>query len=303
VQNTVFRTNALNLAIAPAGIAVDGATGTSAGASATGLTNGPSGTQSFVTGQSGGQANLFGNIPGKSNSIDVTVNLATPINAIARIVDQDVFQLPLVSGQPYPAAAFNCGQVWLGAVQNYIPGVRLKGDLRIAPAITKDGKLRIAKATVSSSQDTRVALTACLFPNRAYNAYNNAAPGSSGFNNSTTLTTIPGPVPNPLDTPAQDANGLWPVNSTALPIFFNQRFFEPSSPTYNNYGGNAPSGAACNSPAFPLVREAGLTGDVLPYTQPSTANGYSTQPFGGTVTVAGDINVPNLRVDVLIGDN
>ena len=126
-SDTVLRTNALSLSIAPAGIQVDGATGTSTPAGPTGLTNGPQGTQSFITGQSGGQANLFGNIPGKSDSIDVTVNLRTAINSIFRIVDQDVFDTPLVSGQSWPAGIFNCRQIWSGAVQNYIPGVRLKG--------------------------------------------------------------------------------------------------------------------------------------------------------------------------------
>ena len=80
--DTVLRTNALSLSIAPSGIQVDGATGTSTPAGPTGLTNGPQGTQSFITGQSGGQANLFGNIPGKSDAIDVTVNLRTTINSI-----------------------------------------------------------------------------------------------------------------------------------------------------------------------------------------------------------------------------
>ena len=63
-------------------------------------------------------------------------------------------------------------------MQNYIPGVRLTGDLRIAPAIMKDGRVRIAKATVQSDVDSpdRIALSACLFPSKPYNAY---APGST----------------------------------------------------------------------------------------------------------------------------
>ena len=58
-------------------------------------------------------------------------------------------------------------------MQNYIPGVRLTGNLRISPAITKDGKLRIAKATVQSdiNNPDRVALSACLFPAKNYNAF------------------------------------------------------------------------------------------------------------------------------------
>ena len=307
IENTIFRTNALHLSIAPPGIQVDGSlgtagnAGTSTPAGPTGLTNGPGGTQSFITGQSGGQANLFGNIPGKDASIDVTVNLATAINAIARIVDQDVFSLPLVSGDYYPAGIFNCHQVWLGAVQNYIPGIRLKGSLRIAPAITKDGKVRIAKATVGTQQDTHVALSACLFPTRAYVRYNfNAA--SFGFNNTSVAAVVPGPATT--GTPAQLGSGLWPVNSDALPIFQDQEFFNPAGPNYGNYGGNAPSGTQCNSPAFKLVEKAGFSGDVLPYTNTSNlADGYTTNASGATVTVAGDIAVQNLNVDVVIGDN
>ena len=60
-------------------------------------------------------------------------------------------RLPAVAGSRYPAGVFNCREVWSGVVQNYIPGIRLTGDLRISPAITKDGKLRIAKATVNTS--------------------------------------------------------------------------------------------------------------------------------------------------------
>ena len=71
-------------------------------------------------------------------------------------------------GSQYPAGIFNCRQIWSGVVQNYIPGVRLTGNLRISPAITKDGKLRIAKATVNTSQPTHVALSACLMPYRSY---------------------------------------------------------------------------------------------------------------------------------------
>ena len=172
----MLRTNALSLGIAPGGVSVNMSTGTPT--TPGGLTT-AQGSQDVTLGYSGGQANLFGNIPGKSVGIDVTVNLATKINSIVRIIDQDVFKAPsLVEGEDCPAGIFNCRQVVTGAVQNYIPGVRLTGSLRIAPAITKDGKVRIAKATVQSDVNNpdRVALSACLFPAKPYNAY---APGSS----------------------------------------------------------------------------------------------------------------------------
>lgn len=309
VENTIFRTNALHLTIASPGVQVNGALGTSGDsgsstpAGPTGLTNGPGGTQSFITGQSGGQANLFGNIPGKDSSIDVTVNLAAEINAIARIVDHDVFHTPIVSGENYPADVFSCHQVWLGAVQNYIPGIRLKGSLRIAPAITKDGKLRIAKATVSTQQDSHVALSACLFPTSAYIDYNDD-PLSYGFSDQNTVATVPDATALAGATPPQFSSGLIPVHSDVLPVFMDAEKFDPVDPSYQQFGGNAPTSTQCNSPAYALVAKAGFTGDVLPYTNTNNlADGYTTNASGATVTVAGDIAVQNLNVDVLIGDN
>jgi hypothetical protein len=65
---------------------------------------------------------------------------------------------------PSHATAFSCRQAWTGAVQNYLTGIHLGGSLTISPAILADGKLRIAKATLATTQPARVALTACLFP-------------------------------------------------------------------------------------------------------------------------------------------
>lgn len=129
-QDTVLRTNALRLQVADRG-----------------------------SGASGGRANLFGNIPGRNVSVDVTLSLRTVINAIERVVDPDE-----------DANGLRCRQLWTGAVQNTIPGIRLQGQLRIAPAITSDGQLRIATVTVSSPPATpaRTALTACLLPVSTY---------------------------------------------------------------------------------------------------------------------------------------
>ena len=126
VQSTVLRTNALRLQVADRG-----------------------------TAPSGGHANLFGNIPGKNVSVDVTLSLKTVINGILRVLDN-------------PAAP--CTQLWTGATQNAIPGIHLQGQLRIAPALLPDGSLRIAKATVSSPPDmpARTALSACLLPVTTY---------------------------------------------------------------------------------------------------------------------------------------
>jgi lysophospholipase L1-like esterase len=162
VGDTVFRTAPLSLQIAAAGTEVN-QTDTSP--------NGPQGSQNIVLGKSGGQANLFGNIPGKGYGIDVTVNLATRINSILRAVSPDF--VPLIGNKAWPTTWSHCRQAYTGAVQNYIPSVRLKGNLKISPGITSDGKLRIAKATLSTLDPARVALAACLYPYNLYTAENN----------------------------------------------------------------------------------------------------------------------------------
>jgi lysophospholipase L1-like esterase len=133
--------------------------------------NGPQGSQNVVLGKSGGQANLFGNIPGKSSGIDITINLATRINSILRAVDPDY--VPLISSNPWPTTWSACRQAYTGAVQNYITGVHLKGNLHISPAITPDGALRIAKATLTSADPAQLALAACIYPYSLYTAENN----------------------------------------------------------------------------------------------------------------------------------
>ena len=102
-------------------------------------------------------------------------------------------------------------------MQNYIPGVRLTGSLRIAPAITKDGKVRIAKATVQSDVNNpdRVALSACLFPAKRYNALTPAHPPTPLAAKIPTLAQVTGGGavfrPWPAGTLAADGNTALPV--------------------------------------------------------------------------------------------
>ena len=186
VTDTVLRTGPISLGIAAPGTVVPGSNADG---------NGPSGTQTQVIGKSGGQANLFGNIPGKNYGIDVTLSLQGQINSIIREVDAD--NPLLVAGGNWPGAAFQCRQAWTGNVQNYIPDVKLQGNLKIAPAITASGDLRIAKATLSSldaTQPARVALAACLFP------YSTFAKELAPYNTIPTLpvdtTQLQGPPPS-----------------------------------------------------------------------------------------------------------
>ena len=94
--------------------------------------DGVAGSQNLVIGKSGGQANLFGNIPGKPYGIDVTVNLATKINSILRSMDPDF--VPLIGTNPWPTTWSACRQAYTGAVQNYITGVHLTGNLHVKAA-------------------------------------------------------------------------------------------------------------------------------------------------------------------------
>ena len=152
-----------------------------------------------MLGRSGGQANLFGNIPGKNTAIDVTVSLEGKINTILRAVDTD--NSGLITGGEFPPSAFECRQAFTGGVQNYIPGIRLNGDLQISPAITKDGKLRIAKAQLFSEEKAHLAVAACLYPHSLY---------AAEFNSSDTTTpSVPNLPINELarhPTPASTVN-------------------------------------------------------------------------------------------------
>jgi hypothetical protein len=152
-KDAVLRTGSISLGVTAPGTAInqsdnpDGAV---------------SGAIDKVAGKSGGQANLFGNIPGKSYGVDVEVTLDGMINSILRQVDSD--PADLIDGENFPAAAFECRQAWTGAVHNYISGVHLVGSLKISPAIMSDGRLRIAKTVLSQKGDTTIALAACLAP-------------------------------------------------------------------------------------------------------------------------------------------
>ncbi len=125
----------------------------------------------------------------------MTINFATKINSILREVDGD--PQPLVDNADWPAFAFNCRQAWTGYVQNYIAGVRLQGNLKIAPAITPTGALRIAKATLSSlgNKGTQIGLAACLFPHQTFATMLSAA--GTPATQASTAPKVPGPPISP----------------------------------------------------------------------------------------------------------
>jgi hypothetical protein len=268
-KDVVLRTNALHLAVAPVGSVNQSNPADGAGAQ---------GSDKVTIGPSGGQANLFGNIPGKDYGIDVTVSLQTKINSIIREVDADTPALvesldsPFVQNIPWPGASFQCRQAWTGAVQNYLAGIHLTGSLKISPAITSAGKLRIAKATLQQQsiggtvQKTRVALAACLSP-------------YSTYANETGILRIPS-TGDMAGTQFPFGDALLPINSTTAAA------------------NAAPSAVACNSGPDALVGSAGvqvLTNGHAPY--------GSTTADGSQVSVAGDLAVSKIEADVLIGQN
>jgi hypothetical protein len=279
VKDAVLRTSALKLQIADPGTPVTGfVPNNGSNNNQNNSTNPPvQNSQNIVIGKSGGQANLFGNIPGKSYGIDVTVSLATKINSIFRIVDQDTTGGALITGTNWPAGVFACRQVYSGAVQNYIPGVRLQGNLKIAPAITSDGKLRIAKATLSSGgqEKANVALAACLMPYASYQV----PLGSSD----TLDASIPGPPNGSSPGPPLAGYNQLPVD------VFSQRA--------------TPDSANCNDAPTNLVNDSGITRNLVnPLSNAQTTNGYTVAQDGSKAVVSGQLSVDNVSADVLIGD-
>jgi hypothetical protein len=152
--DVVLRTGKLSLGVAPSGTHIAPPGNPNA------LTN------DYVIGPSGGSANLFGNIPGKNTQIDVTASLVTNINTILREVNSGPTSAP--PNPNNPPTLFDCRQAWTGFVTNYLPAIHLQGSLKIAPAITADGKLRIAKANLSNAGSTPISVAACLVPFYGY---------------------------------------------------------------------------------------------------------------------------------------
>jgi hypothetical protein len=246
-QNSVLRTGALQLTVAPAGPAVNPASGPT------------------TIGPSGGQANLFGNIPGKSTQVDVTVSLQTTINSILREVDPD--PQTLIAGTPWTAESFVCRQAWTGGVQNYINGVHLTGTLRISPAIDRDGSLRIAKTILSSDSNhpTTIGLAACLFPYMTY-ALPTGGTQTAGSN--------PASVPVPVD-PIQEST--------------------PTVPGYAQDATSPLSGVGCNATPSHEVAASGISPLV------AASSPFTTTENGSEAKVTGTITVNNIDAEVLIG--
>jgi hypothetical protein len=268
VKDAVLRTSPLKLTVATPGTEF----------AESGAGDHPQGSQNIVIGKSGGQANLFGNIPGKNYGVDVTVSLGTKINSIFRAVDVDAQRVR--ESANWPAALFNCRQAFTGSVQNYIPDVRLKGSLKISPAITPAGDLRIAKVSLSSlagPYPAHFGVAACL------SLYSVLA----AQQNSTDTVNYPVPVNPP-------ASGLYTNAQLPADTSSYGRVTSASNPDFSAAG-------TCNSTQTKLTQDAGFTGLSLA----QASNGYdsfATSTGGEKVSVAADLTVNDVEADVLIGD-
>ncbi len=230
-------------------------------------------------GKSGGKANLFG-IPvdglGPGNSVDVTVNLATRISTILREVDAS---LPAPAGLPdetlgHIGGYFDCRQLWTGYVDNHLMGIHLVGALHISPAITADGRLRIAKVFLASSGQSRQALAACLVPYALFASGNNAI-GDSAF------TTA-------------DPWGGNPIGPDLIGGIATSAHFDPFA-TVDPSSSAAPPDVPCDALGGPLNRS--------PFNVAAAGATSLTalEQSGAVAAVAGDLTVQRLVGEVIIG--
>ena len=237
-------------------------------------------------GQSGGRANLFGTQPAGQSQVDVKVNLATDINSIEREVDGGY---PNPSAGPDPtngniAALFNCRQAWTGKAANSI-STSLQGSLKIAPAITADGHLRIAKVDLSSPNYTNLSLAACLSPYKLFSA---GAPLGDPI-----ATTANGFPVNysaiAADTRPHTAGDLSSYEGPSLPGG-SAAAFNPQLAAFPGAVASAPD-VACNAGGGPMAR---APFNIFPITGLVESN-------GAQVNVLGSIKVTALKGEVLIG--
>jgi hypothetical protein len=117
-----------------------------------------------------GTANLFSS----SNNVRLSLHANAAVNTIFRIVDDGTGGgNPFVPPGSIVTALFNCDEAYAAqttgsATENVIP-VNVTGTLKIAPALTVDGRLRIATVTVSTPAGTgeevgHSTIDACLQP-------------------------------------------------------------------------------------------------------------------------------------------
>jgi hypothetical protein len=244
-----------------------------------------SGVVKKVIGASGGRANLFGapvNGLSNGNSVDVTVNLGLDLTAISRQVD-GAFPEPAGPGNVNEktgniSAYFNCRQAWTGNIRNYLNGIKLVGALRISPAVTADGKVRIAKVALRTPQPVPAQLAACLQPHQLYMSGNPLLADPAGFTVGPQLLPITG-----------DFNPLAILLASGIP--------DPANAAHNFLSNSAaPTNTPCNSTGGPLNRD--------PFNVSPKAGGTGLSNLlnsGAAVGVSGNIST-KIQAGVIIGN-
>lgn len=233
----------------------------------------------YNVGLSGGRANLFGssvNGLGSGNAVDVTVNLKTEINSIEREVDGGTPGATLtgstVEKNGNISSYFNCRQAWTGSILNHLSDIHLVGGLKISPAITADGRLRIAKVNLHTPSAAKVAVAACLAPYQLY-AMGNPTIGD-----------------NPLY--GTGLSSIGPSLPSGDPLQFNPHV------AINPNGVSAAPTADCAATAgSPLVR------DPFNVVMPGGNDLQSWLDAGSAVGVSGDLSISGLTAEVLVGQS
>lgn len=308
--DTVLRTGPLSIAVAaPKGAGTGpGAWSNGEGIPGDSLDKGigvGTGIVQPAIGASGGVANLFGNpVRGMNTgrSLDVTVNLNTTINSIARQVDG---AFPAPAGLPNEtlgniSAYSNCRQAWTGGVDNYLTGIQLVGSLKISPAVTADGRLRIARVALKSSRPSSQSLAACLSPYQLYLRGNPFAYNAALGGTDTAFPIAPNVLP--ANTNGAENNGFNP-----LAVLLGSGLTAPSlaNPVGAPSPNNPPSASTpaanvkCDADNGPLSR--------APFNVKTVSNAGTAPTLsqvlsaGAAAAVRGDIDVKNLNGEVLIG--
>jgi len=169
------------------------------------------------------------------------------------------------------SAYFNCRQAWTGSVRNYLTGIKLVGALRISPAVTADGKVRIAKVNLRTPSPVPEALAACLSPYQLYMAGN--------------------PLASDFAFPA-----LTPATGHAPGLFLGAEFNPLVVLSGSQLGPSNKPSAKCNAAGGPLDREPFNTGP-----QAGGATDLSTiLSKGAAVGVSGTLTT-TIKADVIIG--
>jgi len=236
-----------------------------------------------TTGLAAGQAiKVSGSVSGSPTDIGIVAsttgaNLVTLVAALPHnhFVGDSVSNTNELNGNIN--AASYCRQAWSGKVTNYLTGIHLTGSLKIAPAITADGYLRIAHThlTTPTGKAAKIAVAACLAPYQLYMKGNGASADTfSGFSTSAPIgpNLLGGAIYNPLVVLFGSSTG--------------------------NSGSAAPT-ADCNS-SSPVLNRPPFS--VLPVPGGTGSGLQKLLSSGAAVGVSGDLSVTNLNAEVLVGN-